>query len=129
MVANILWGDKDATGITESSRDKYMWMIDHPGARSCQLRSEGKAIREFAFSVDKGMILPNTMQSASGVEPMIQGAAMIDMRIPKDSKWDERIRPDAMKKSRAFGLPWPVHANVKAIHAAMPAASGLPDPK
>ena len=130
IVANILWGEKDATGISESARDKYMWLIDHPGAWSCQLRNQGKSIREFAFTVDKkGMILPNAMQAASGVEPMLQGVAMIDMRIPKESTWDERIRPDAMKKTRAFGLPWPVHANVKTIQAAMPAASGLPDPK
>ncbi len=130
LIANILWGEKATTGISEDARDKYLWMIDHPGAWSCALRNQGKAIREFAFTVDKkGMIVPNAMQSASGAEPMIQGAAMIDMRIPKESTWDERLRPDAMKKSRGFGLPWPAHPNVKAIHAALPAASGLPDPK
>jgi hypothetical protein len=37
---------------------------------------------------------------------------------------DARLRPDAMKKSRGFGLPWP-----KPPSTPFPKASGLPDPK
>jgi hypothetical protein len=33
-----------------------------------------------------------------------------------------------MKKSLAYGLPWPDHPKVKEIHASYPAKSGLADP-
>ena len=47
----------------------------------------------------------------------------IELRFGKDV-FDERVRPDAMKKSRGFGLPWP-----KPPTKPFPKASGFPDPK
>jgi hypothetical protein len=123
IVPNLFWGSK--------SDDKHHasgeWLVDHPGDWTCGLRQDAKTVREFRFHVgDDGMIASDPM--AAGAPPMWDRVALIDLRIPKDAKYDKRIRPDAMRKSHGFGLPWPSHPNVKTIQAAFPAASGLPDP-
>jgi hypothetical protein len=53
---------------------------------------------------------------------------LIDMRIPADTGFDQRIRSDAMKKSAGFGLPWPEQPKVQQVQSAFPPSSGLPDP-
>lgn len=109
--------------------DAVRLMIDNPGKWECQLRNAGKAVRTFLFTVNaNGMIEPDEMQTGVSPLPTLPGTVLIDMRIPKDDALDTRVRPDAMKKSMGYGLPWPDHPKVKAIQAAFPPASGLPDP-
>lgn len=109
---------------------KHPWLIDHPGKWSCEARHETKPYRIFNFTVDEtGFIVADPMQQGKGATPNLPNIVPIELRIPKDSTFDTRIRPEAMKKSRGFGLPWPEHPNVKAVHASYPPASGLPDPK
>lgn len=96
-------------------------MIDNPGHWDCMLRFAGKAIRELLFTVDEhGAIQPDEMQTF----PTLPGIVLIDIRIPKDTGFDKRIRPDAMRKSMGFGLPWPDHPKVKQVQAAFPPATG-----
>jgi hypothetical protein len=107
--------------------DKVRAMIDNPGKWDCKLRAGGKTVREFLFTVnDKGFIEPDEMQT--GAPPTFPGVALIDVRIPKDNGFDTGVRPDAMRKSMGFGLPWPNSPKVKTVQAAFPPASGLPDP-
>lgn len=78
-------------------------------------------VRKFLFKVpDKGYIEPDPAQAGTPTPP---GNVPIEIRFGKDV-FDDRVRPDAMKKSRGFGLPWP-----KPPTKPFPKASGLPDPK
>ncbi len=110
--------------------DGGFFLADHAGKWECKVRdtSDGKTFRELTFNVDAtGYITSDEMNTGKGAIPTVPGVVMVDMRIPKDSKFDERIRPEAMKKSFGFGIPWPDHPKVKQLHASFPAASGLPD--
>jgi hypothetical protein len=123
---NLFVGDKETIG-KQYTIDKVRTMIDNPGKWDCKLRAGGKTVREFLFTVnDKGFIEPDEMQA--GAPPTFPGVVLIDVRIPKDNGFDTRVRPDAMRKSMGFGLPWPNSPKVKTVQAAFPPASGLPDP-
>jgi len=123
--AEIFWGPDKNPIYSNPKR-----LADHPGKWDCMVRSNGKAIRELLFTVGAdGMIAQDPIQSGKGASPTVDGVVAIDMRIPKDAGFDLRIRPDAIRKSRNFGLPWPEHPNAKAFLASLPPASGLPDPK
>jgi len=121
----LVWGKKDGN----NTDAKAVWLADSPGKWDCELRSGGKAVRQLLFTVSDGKIVQNEIQSGKNSIPTVDGVSLIDVRIPKDAKFDERIQPTAMKKSMAFGLPWPGHASVKAIQASYPAQSGFADPK
>ena len=107
-------------------------LSDNPGKWECNLRYNGKAIRQILFAVDAdGMILQDEIQTGKNAIPIVRlRVALVDVRLTKDSSTvDKRINPAALKKSMAFGLPWPDHPKVKTIHAPYPPKSGLPDPK
>nr|MBA2538692.1 hypothetical protein [Deltaproteobacteria bacterium] len=105
MIARIHHGNpKDYQYINDEARKKGRWLIDNPGAWACDVRHESKVIRQLNFTVDaKGMIQDDPMMAGKGGTPQFPGIATIDIRIPKDSKFDSRIRTDVMKKSRGFG--------------------------
>nr|HEX4318665.1 hypothetical protein [Kofleriaceae bacterium] len=126
--ANLMFGDKSAK--EDSKRKGLVWLADHPGAWTCEVRAEAKVIRELRFKVDAhGMVVSDDYQEAAdATAPLFPDVAAIDLRIPKDATFDLRVRPDAMRKSRGFGLPWPDHANVNTILSALPPARGLADP-
>jgi hypothetical protein len=106
-----------------------VFLGDHPGAWVCLVRNDGDALRELAFTVtDKGFIT-SELQTAKGAPVTFDNVSAVELRFPKGAKGDGRIRPDAMKKSRGFGLSWPDAPSVKSIQATFPAASGWPDPK
>jgi len=110
----------------EGSTDQMA--IDHPGHWDCFLRVDGKPAREFLFVVnDQGMIEQSEMQRGQHTVPTLPGTVLIDMKIPKDAGFDQRIRPDAMRKSIGFGVPWPDSPKAKELQSAFPPASGLAD--
>jgi hypothetical protein len=101
----------------------YAYLNQHPGTWECQLRRSGITVREFKFTVNaKGEVESHPMQQAPDAAPLVPRFALIEVRIPKDNGLDQRIKPDALKKSRGFGLPWPKHDSVKAVLAALPPA-------
>jgi hypothetical protein len=103
------------------SGDYVKYLGEYPGSWECDVRNDGKVIRKLLFKVnDKGLIEPDPLQAGM---PTAEGVVPIDLRFGKDII-DTRVRPDAMKKSRGFGLAWP-----KAPTKPFPPASGLPDPK
>jgi hypothetical protein len=119
------FGPKEVKG----SNDGRRWLIDNPGKWDCLLRLQGKAAREFLFTVNaKGMIEPSEMQKGKNPIAHEPDFVMIDMKIPKDNGVEKRIRPDAIKKSIGFGVPWPDSPRSKELQGAFPAAMGLPDP-
>jgi hypothetical protein len=123
MRADILTGAK-ASNPTLRQKNEVAWLIDNPGAWDCILRDEGKPIRQFLFTVNKDGYVDADPAQVDPAHPFLGKTVPIDARIPKDSKADTRLRGDAMKKSRGFGLPWP-----KPPTKPFPASSGLPDPK
>jgi hypothetical protein len=138
--ADILDGDKRTTWIwtqaelrstwwkvaptTAGKPDKgYLYLSEHPGTWACQLRSSGTVVREFKFKADaKGQVESHPMQQAPDAPPLVPRVALIEVKIPKDNGVDKRIKPDQLKKSRLFGLPWPKHDSVKALLANLPPA-------
>jgi hypothetical protein len=108
--------------------DQARFAADHPGAWDCMLRKDGKQLRQLMFTVDaQGRIQHSEMQRGKRPLKTPPNVVLIDMKIPADNGVEKRIRPDAMKKSLRFGVPWPEHPRAKELQAAFPPASGLPD--
>jgi hypothetical protein len=108
--------------------DQVRFAVDHPGKYDCLLRKDGKQLRQFMFTVDeKGMIQQSDMQSGKRALKTLSNVVLIDMKLPADNGVEERLRPEAMRRSIRFGLPWPDHTRAKELQAAFPAASGQPD--
>lgn len=127
-----LWGRRSTLKWDmPKTQPKDTVLSDNPGKWDCMLRKDGKAIRELLFTVDNdGMVLQDEIQTAKDAIPVVSNkVTLVDLRLTKDSNtFDKRIVPAALKKSMAFGLPWPTHAKVKTIQASFPAKSGQPDP-
>ena len=121
VIANIYWGTKDTRHTTSP------WMIDHAGDWVCNLREDAKNIRELRFHVNAQGLIDSDAMAASG-PPLADRTALVDLRIPNTPGFETRLRPDAMRASRGYGLAWPSHANATTIKASMPPASGLADP-
>lgn len=130
LTPDVRFGTRENAGRVGKIPEK-LFLIDHQGKWDCQLRTEGRAVRQFMFTVgDDGMIKNDEMQSGKNPVPILHDFySLIDVRIPEDAEFDARLRPDAMKKSMGWGLPWPDHPKVKTIHEAFPKKSGPPDPK
>ena len=133
FLMEVYWGKRDTlAGDLGKNVEADNVLADNPGAWECALRHDGKAIRQLAFTVDNdGMIQQDEIQSGKNAIPTVSDrVVLVDLRLTKDSAtFDQRIAPEAIKKSMGFGLPWPDHAKVKKIHASLPGKSGLPDPK
>ncbi len=119
------WGVKADFDQGTTNFEKLKLLSDHPGAWACVLRVGGKPTREFMFTVnEKGWIGQSEMQSGKHPVPLLPGTSLIDMKISKGSPMDNRIRPDALKKSIGFGLPWPDSPKAKELQASFPPAVG-----
>lgn len=104
------------------SSDRVEYLAHYPGKWDCAVRHNGKSIRQLLFTVnDKGFIEADPAQLPG--PPGFPGVVPLDLRFGKDIL-DVRVRPDALKKSRGFGLPWP-----KPPTKSFPPKSGLADPK
>jgi hypothetical protein len=100
-----------------------------PGAWACDLRSDGQVLRSFRFQVSaKGRVLPSAAQGAAGFPLLHPDVVHVDMRIPAKGHGETRFRPQAIRKSMRYGMPWPKHPAIDAFLKSLPPASGLPDP-
>jgi hypothetical protein len=121
-------GAREKVEIYDLTDPKVRMAIDNPGNWDCFLRVGGKPVREFLFVVnDKGLIEQSEMQHGAHPIPTMPSTVLIDMKIPKDNGFDERVRPEAMRKSVGFGVAWPDARKAKELRSALPPASGLPD--
>jgi hypothetical protein len=125
----LVWGTTEEVAKAYALRTPPLAMGAHPGEWSCDLRSEGKVQRTFKFPVGAdGRIKAHPSESAPGAPPLMAGVTMIDVYLGKDAR-DVRIRPDAIRKSHSFGLPWARNERTEAVLEALPKASGSPDLK
>lgn len=118
-------GPKDRKDVTDDQKERYGITGAHPGKWDCMLRHQGKVLRELLFTVDDKGVVHSDLENPKF--PTIPGVVPVETRLPKDH-WDKRVRPDAMKRSRGFGLAWPDAPSVKSAQATYGGASGLPDP-
>jgi hypothetical protein len=101
----------------------------HPGDWSCDLRWQGNVARQFRFHVTaEGRIAPHPAQASKDAPAVLDGLSLIDTRIPTDSSLDQRINPDAIRAGMRYGQPWPKDPSIQEMLAALPKATGLPDP-
>src|SRR5947209_13602338 len=108
----IRWGTRPA----DDKDTKTVYLGDHPGDWDCQIRKDGVVVRELLFHVnEKGRVDSHPMQQAKDAYPLAPNVALVDIRVPAGNGLDQRIKPDALRKSRAFGLPWPSDPSVKTI--------------
>ena len=134
----LLWGTfeevKETRGWStwdhaKAAEERYHFLADHPGAWACDVRMEGRVIRQLTFQVnDKGRVLPSASQSAEGFPLLPPGVVHVNMRIPAKGHGETRFRPQAIRKSMRYGMPWPKHPVFDAFKKSLPPPSGLPDP-
>ena len=137
--SRLLWGTFEEVKKTrgwstwdhaKANEEGYHFLADHPGSWACDARVEGQVIRQFSFRVnDKGLVQPSEAQGAPGFPMLPPGVVHVEMRIPAKSHGERRFRPQAIRKSMAYGMPWPKHPAFEAFKKSLPPASGLPDPK
>jgi hypothetical protein len=125
--ADIYFGQR--SDFSGARAEQAIFLGEHPGAWRCAVHADGESIRELAFMVTDHGFITSDLETARGAPMTFDTVAAIELRFPRGAQIDGRIRPDAMKNSRNFGLPWPDAPSVKAIQATFPAASGWPDPK
>ena len=110
-----------------SAADRFLGT--NPGDWACDLRREGKVIRQYRFHVTpEGRVAPHPGQGGKDAPYLLEGLVLIDTTIPADSAIDQRVNPEAIRKGMRFGQPWPQHPSIKEMLAKLPKASGLPDP-
>lgn len=120
-VLDLWWG----TRIEGPGTDALVFLGDHPGDWSCDVRSEGEVLRTFRFSVDAaGIVVPHALEADPGFPPLLPGLHVCDVRLPAASARDAAIDPDAIRAGFQYGTPWAVPAAVADMLAALPRASG-----
>jgi hypothetical protein len=130
--AGLLFGTREeARAATNADLDpaEVRVLAELPGAWACDVRSEGKVLRSLRFTVTpEGRVAPHPAQAAKGAPKLLPSVSIVEIVLPKENGFDERVRPDAMRASDRYGLPWPQHESTEARRASLPPASGLPDP-
>lgn len=124
------WGPRlsmqDGTGYDTS---RITFLGDHPGAWSCDLRSEGRVWRTFRFTVDaSGRVVPHAEQTAPTGLRLVPGLSLVDVRFPSSSTIDQAVDPAAIRRGAQYGHPWADAASVHDMLAALPPASGSSAP-
>jgi hypothetical protein len=123
LVADLYWGPRKNN---YANPEKMIWVGEHPGDWSCAWRWDGKALREFTFTVDaKGSIKPHAEQATFNLPP---NTFFIETRFSKPV-WDTSFNPAAIKAAAAFGRPWSNPASLKTMFSALPPAKGTSVPK
>jgi hypothetical protein len=106
-----------------------VFLGEHPGLWSCDVRSEGNVLRTFRFDVDaQGRVMPHALEAAPATPRMLNGLHIVDVRIPSPSPRDAAFDPAPIRAGWQFGTPWAVPAAVAEMLRALPAASGSSAP-
>jgi len=130
-VGDLWWGPRipmpsSGTGWNPSS---VVFLGEHPGLWSCDVRSEGNVLRTFRFDVDAdGRVASHPVESGPGAPGMLFGLHLIDVRLPSPSARDAAIDPVRIRAGWHYGTPWSVPAAVADMLSALPAASGSSAP-
>ena len=126
---NGLWWGPSVPGASAGWSGPPVFLGDHPGLWSCDMRSEGVVLRTFRFEVDgQGQIVAHPVESGPGMPRLIERLHVVDVRFPASNPRDAFFEPAAIRASYQYGVPWPVPAAVSEMLAALPAANGSSAP-
>ncbi len=124
-VERLWWGPRIASNGTGYDPSNLVFLGEHPGLWSCDVRSEGAVLRTFRFVVDAdGRVASHPVEGAQGMPGMLNGLHVVDVRLPAASPRDVAIDPAAIRAGMQYGTPWPAPAAVSEMLAALPAATG-----
>lgn len=109
VITNLIPGDKEELSKTfdPTAYTQWLWLADHPGQWSCDVRANGAAGRRFTFTVAQGKIARHPSQDREGALPSWRNVSQLAVTFGAEAPFDERIRPEELAKSAGFGLPWP----------------------
>jgi hypothetical protein len=126
---NGLWWGPNVPGASAGWSGPPVFLGDHPGLWSCDMRSEGVVLRTFRFQVDaQGQIVAHAAETAPGMPRMIDGLHMVDVRFPATNPRDAFFDPAAIRAGYQYGIPWSSPAAVAEMLGALPAAAGSSAP-
>lgn len=124
---DLWWGTRISIPPSGTGYDttNVVFLGDHPGLWSCDVRSNGAVLRTFRFQVGAdGLVAAHGVESGPGAPGMLGGLHLVDVRLPSPSARDTAIDPAAIRAGWQYGTPWSVPAAVAEMLAALPAASG-----
>lgn len=130
-IRDLWWGTRIPMPSSGSGYDtaNVVFLGDHPGRWSCDVRSDGAVLRTFRFEVDaQGRIAAHPVESGPGAPRMLNGLHLVDVRIPSPSPRDASFDPAPIRAGWHYGTPWSVPASVAEMLGALPAASGSSAP-
>lgn len=106
-----------------------VFLGEHPGLWSCDVRADGAVLRTFRFDVNaEGRIEAHAIEAAPGAPGMLNGLHIVDVRIPSPSPRDAFFDPAPIRAGWHYGTPWGIPAAVAEMLGALPAASGSSAP-
>jgi hypothetical protein len=127
-VQNLWWGQRLASDGNGYALGDVVFLGEHPGLWSCDMRSEGAVLRTFRFVVDaSGRVAPHALETSPGAPPMTSGLHVVDVRFPSPGTRDAFFEPGAIRAGYQYGTPWP-SAAVAEMLAALPPAAGSSAP-
>lgn len=130
-VEDLWWGTRIPLPASGSGYDttNIVFLGDHPGLWSCDVRSSGATLRTFRFEVDaSGYVVAHAVESAPGFPGMLNGLHVVDVRIPSPSPRDAAFDPAPIRAGFQYGTPWGAPSAVAEMLAALPAAMGSSAP-
>ena len=130
---NLFWGTHADTVRrnlnSEPDPARSLIMGDHPGAWVCDLRSGGRAVRQFRFTVGAdGRMVQHPELEGAGAMRVVPGVVMLDTRFGTPNDFDFSFQPAAIRASAPYGRPWTHPEAVRDMLAALPPAVGSSDP-
>ena len=126
---NGLWWGPHVEGASAGWSGAPVFLGDHPGLWSCDMRSDGAVLRTFNFMVDaQGNVVPHGLEASPAMPRMIERLHVVDVRFPATSPRDAFFDPVAIRASFQYGTPWADPSAVSEMLAALPPANGSSAP-
>lgn len=126
---NGLWWGRHIPGASAGFSGEPVFLGDHPGLWSCDMRSEGAVLRTFRFRVDAdGRIAPHAAEADPALPRLLPGEHLVDVRIPGASPRDAYLEPASIRAGYLYGVPWPSVPAIAEMLAALPPARGSSAP-
>lgn len=126
---NGLWWGRAVPGASAGWSGPPVFLGDHPGLWSCDMRSDGVVLRTFRFQVDaEGLIVAHPVEAGAGMPRLVERLHVVDVRFPASNPRDAFFEPATIRAGYQYGIPWPSSDAVTEMLAALPAANGSSAP-
>ena len=130
-VQSLWWGTRLPMPESGSGYDptNLVFLGEHPGEWSCDLRQAGRVYRTFRFTVDaRGRVVTHAEHQGPSGMRVIPGLTLIDVRFPSPPPIDQAFDPAAIRRGSQYGRPWSAADAVRDMLAGLPAANGSSAP-